>query len=177
MLFRSLAALRAGVCGRVVGVDCSPGMLASGAAKIAGAPVQAVLGDAQALPLRDSCADVVTIAFGWRNLTDPIVGLVAMHRLLRPGGHLLILDFFRPDRGFPRCFDRVVAGWALPLAGRLLAGDGPAYRYLHDSMGRFLSPAEAEAALAAQGFTGLRRRAFAGGVALALAASRPGVGR
>jgi demethylmenaquinone methyltransferase / 2-methoxy-6-polyprenyl-1,4-benzoquinol methylase len=114
--------------------------------------------DALHLPLPDGTVDAVTVAFGVRNLADPERGLAEAARVLRPGGQLLVLEFFRPDpeaRGdwapAPALLRRPL-GLLLPLAGRLVARDGPAYAYLAGSMAAFLSPAELAQALGRAGF-------------------------
>lgn len=153
-----LAALRGGRCRRVVAADFTPAMLAAGRGKGLGAQIPAVAADAQALPLRDGCADAVAVGFGVRNLADLRRGLAEMRRILRPGGRLLVLDFFRDDpaaagegRGAARPLRRGL-DLALPLAGRLLGRDHAAYAYLAASRDRFVTPAEFAALLGEFGF-------------------------
>ncbi|HOX24392.1 MAG TPA: ubiquinone/menaquinone biosynthesis methyltransferase [Candidatus Krumholzibacteria bacterium] len=143
-----LACLAAGRARRVIAVDFVPEMLAGIAAKPGAHDVRPVVGDGLRLPLRADCVDAVVAGFGVRNLTDPAAGLREMLRVLRPGGRILVLDFFRADlaavgvrRGPP-----APVNWALstliPAIGRLVARDHAAYAYLSGSMARFLSVGE-----------------------------------
>ena len=153
-----LAALAAGRCRRAVAADFTHAMLAAGAGKGVGTLVPAVTADTQRLPLRDACFDAVTVGFGVRNLADLRLGLTEMRRVLRPGGRLLVLDFFRRDpsaAGESRGAPAAVQWWldaTVPLAGRLLGRDRDAYAYLTASMDRFVTPDEFAALLAELGF-------------------------
>lgn len=164
------AALRQGRAGRVHGCDFSLPMLLAGAGKRAGAPLTATAGDALRLPYADAAFDLAMVAYGWRNFGDPLASARELRRVLRPGGHLLILEFFRPTAWWPRAFYATFGRGIFPLAGGLLAGDRAAYRYLHDSVRGFVSTAEADAHLRTAGFTGTVWRAFAGGVSHAVMA-------
>ncbi len=164
-----LAALRQGRAARIHGCDFSVPMLAAGAGKRSGLPLSAAAGDALRLPYADAAFDVAMVAYGWRNFGDPLASARELRRVLRPGGHLLILEFFRPVRWFPKLFYATFGRGVFPLAGSLLAGDRSAYRYLHDSVQGFVSPAEADVHLAAAGFAAPCWRAFSGGVSHAVA--------
>jgi len=164
-----LAALRQGRAARVHGCDFSVPMLAAGTAKRRDRPLSASAGDALRLPFADGAFDVAMVAYGWRNFGDPLASARELRRVLRPGGHLLVLEFFRPVRWFPKTFYATFGRGVFPLAGSLLAGDRSAYRYLHDSVQGFVSPAEAETQLLAAGFSSARWRAFSGGVSHAVA--------
>lgn len=164
-----LTALRQGRAAHVHGCDFSVPMLAAGAGKRRGEPLSAAAGDALRLPYADGAFDLAMVAYGWRNFGDPLASARELRRVLRPGGHLLILEFFRPVRWFPRAFYATFGRGVFPLAGAMLAGDRRAYRYLHDSVQGFISTAEAEAVLVQSGFIGSRWRAFSGGVSHAVA--------
>jgi len=164
-----LAALRQGRARRVHGCDFSVPMLAAGAGKRRGAALSAAAGDALRLPYADAAFDLAMVAYGWRNFGDPLASARELRRVLRPGGHLLILEFFRPVRWFPKAFYATFGRGVFPLAGAVLAGDREAYRYLHDSVQGFVSPAEADIHLRDAGFTGPRWRALCGGVSHAVA--------
>ncbi|MHB8078461.1 MAG: ubiquinone/menaquinone biosynthesis methyltransferase [Candidatus Krumholzibacteriia bacterium] len=159
----SVACLRAGRGRRLLVSDFCPEMLVRGRGKGLGAPHRGPDGverashlftaDAHALPLPAAACDAVMIAFGARNLADVRAGLREMVRVLRPGGQLLVLEFFRPDpaasgprRGPSPLLRRWLAA-TLPLLGHLFAGDGSAYGYLPASMGRFLTVTEFAALL------------------------------
>ncbi len=166
-----LAAIAQGRAARVHGCDFCLPMLAAGSGKRAGRPLSAAAGDAMRLPYADGAFDLAMVAYGWRNFGDPLASARELRRVLRPGGQLLILEFFRPVRLWPKIFYGTFGRGVFPLAGSLIAGDREAYRYLHDSVRGFVSTAEAEAVLAQAGFAGMRWRAFSGGVSHAVAAS------
>ncbi len=118
------------------------------------------IGDLLALPFADDSFDAATIGFGARNLADLELGLRELHRVLRPGGRLAILEITQP-RGplrpfFSLWFDRLV-----PLAGKLLPG-GAAYSYLPASVRRFPPAEELAALLRTIGFTEVRFSLLAG---------------
>lgn len=95
--------------GKVIGLDYTPAMLdyaRSKATRIGGriAEIQYVDGDAQSLPYPDQSFDIVSIAFGIRNVADPSRAIQEFRRVLRPGGRVVILEFSRPRSGFVRFF-------------------------------------------------------------------------
>lgn len=98
--------------------------------------------DTQALPFASSSFDVVMSGFGLRNLGDLRRGIVEIHRVLRPGGQLLVLEFFRVRRGALAAPVSAYLGRVVPWVGRLVGKDSSAYGYLPRSMGQFLSVAE-----------------------------------
>lgn len=160
----SVACLREGRGRLLLVSDFCPEMLARGRGKGLGAPRRGrdgldrlsllIVADAHALPFPAASCDAVMIAFGARNLADIRAGLREMARVLRPGGQLLVLEFFRADpaaTGERRGPSPLLRWWlagALPLLGRLFAGDGSAYGYLPASMGRFLTVTEFAALIA-----------------------------
>ncbi len=90
--------------------------------------------NAECLPFGDDSFDIVTIAFGLRNVTDKDAALRSMRRVLKPGGKLLVLEFSRPiSHIFNRIYD-LYSFTALPLMGKLIAGDAESYRYLAESI-------------------------------------------
>lgn len=167
-----LEALARGKARRIHGSDFCQPMLVAGAAKRSGRPVSASVGDAMHLPFADGAFDCAMVAYGWRNFPDPAASLAELHRVLRPGGELLILEFFRPERLWPRVFYGTFGKIVFPLVGGMLAGDASAYRYLNDSIARFVSVAEAGDLLARQGFTAQRWLSFFGGVSHAVVARK-----
>ncbi len=155
--------------GRVwIAADFCPEMLAGSRGKRGADRLQLAAADAMALPLRDRCVDAVTVGFGVRNFADVRRGLAEISRVLRPGGQLLVLDFFRDDpagqgdrRGVAGPV-RLALNTVVPLLGRLVGRDGSAYRYLPGSMGEFLTPAEFADLLAELGYRDVlvRRQTF-----------------
>jgi len=95
------------------------------------------LANAECLPFEDESFDCVTIAFGLRNVTDKPAALASMHRVLRPGGRLLVLEFSKPVvPGLKPVYD-VYSFSVLPWLGKRIAGDADSYQYLAESIRRF----------------------------------------
>jgi demethylmenaquinone methyltransferase/2-methoxy-6-polyprenyl-1,4-benzoquinol methylase len=167
-----IEAIQQGKAVRVHGCDFCQPMMVAGAAKRQGIAVSATTGDALHLPYADGSFDLAMVAYGWRNFGDPAAAARELHRVLRPGGQLLILEFFRPERLWPRFFSATFNRIVLPTVGGLLAGDAAAYRYLHTSIRGFLSTTQADDCLAGAGFARRRWRSFFGGVSHAVCAAR-----
>jgi demethylmenaquinone methyltransferase/2-methoxy-6-polyprenyl-1,4-benzoquinol methylase len=119
---------------QIIGVDFSERMLSLARSK---GLRRTTLADAMQLPFEDASFDCVTIAFGLRNLPDFAGGLREMHRVLRPGGHLLVLEFSLPRLSILRAVYRVYLHRMLPLIGSALTGERSAYQYLGDSIEQF----------------------------------------
>ncbi len=130
---------------RVVGVDFTPEMLALAERKRArlrpahAARLRYMEGDATNLPIADASFDVVSIAFGLRNVGDPLAALREFVRVLRPGGRVVVLEFERPGFAPLRWFNDFYCGRVMPVTATLLSGDrSGAYRYLPRSVGTFM---------------------------------------
>ena len=120
--------------------------------------------DAMRLPLRNASVDVVTIAFGLRNLPEPALGLLELRRALRPGGRLVVCEFSRPAvPGFRQVYERYLSG-LLPLAARRLSSDPEAYQYLARSIGAWPEQAELAGWLRDAGLERVRWRDLTGGI-------------
>lgn len=119
----------------VVALDfCAP-MLEAGMKKIpAGANVRTVCADARELPLGDASVDAIVIGFGIRNVPEPERALAEARRVLRPGGVMVVVDFFRPVSLLQRLMAGTYNKVVLPIVGGLVTGDSSAYRYLAGSM-------------------------------------------
>ena len=118
----------------IVGADfCLPMLLQAQAAKRLD---HLVVADAMHLPCADGSFDALTVAFGLRNMPSYLGALREMRRVLRPGGHLLILDFSVPG-GWWRGAYRLYLHRCLPVIAGLLSGDRSAYEYLAESIERF----------------------------------------
>jgi demethylmenaquinone methyltransferase/2-methoxy-6-polyprenyl-1,4-benzoquinol methylase len=152
--------------GRVVGMDFARPMLERARSKAGGAgALRLVQADAVSLPFRDGSFDVVSAAFVVRNIANLPEALAACHRVLRPGGRLVLLEFFRPDRlSWPL---RAYVSAVVPRLGAAVSRNASAYAYLRDSQRSFLSIEEALSLFAKAGF-GARRveRLFPGVAAL-----------
>ena len=135
---------------RVIACDASPKMLAGGASKVK--RVEAVVGDALALPFADASFDAVVCGFGVRNLADLGKGMREVHRVLRPGGIFLTLELFQPRAATTRIVHGAGLKYVLPVMGAAFAGDRDAYAYLADSMAGFVTRPAYETMLADEGF-------------------------
>ena len=121
----------------VTGVDFTYAMLPIARRKAMRLPF--VNGDAQALPLADVSADVVSIAFGIRNVADPAVAMAEFFRVLRPGGRLIILEFSLPTNPLLRGLYNFYFRQVLPRTATLVSGDKTgAYKYLPESVNTFI---------------------------------------
>lgn len=122
--------------------------------------------DAQQLPFRDASFDAVTIAFGIRNVEDPLRALRECRRVLRPGGQLAVLEFFPIRNRIWGALFRFYFHRVLPLLARIVrAGRTGAYRYLPESVESFATPERFAAWMRDAGFVEPRDEALTGGVA------------
>ena len=123
--------------GEVVLSDINASMLMNGRERLTdmgiGGNVNYVQANAECLPFADNYFDVITIAFGLRNVTDKDAALRSMHRVLKPGGRLLILEFSKPVAPLAPIYDQY-SFKILPLMGKLIANDADSYRYLAESI-------------------------------------------
>ncbi len=147
---------------RVVGSDYTPAMLDLARAKLARRrttwPISYVEADAQALPFADGSFDVVSIAFGIRNVTDTGKALSEFRRVLRPGGRLAILEFGQPAQPMLRWANRLYTERIMPVTASLIARDrSGAYAYLPRSVETYLAPAALAAAVGQAGFSSVRQ--------------------
>jgi demethylmenaquinone methyltransferase/2-methoxy-6-polyprenyl-1,4-benzoquinol methylase len=149
----------------VFGVDFCHPMLEAARGKL-GAAGLLVEADALTLPLPDAAFDVITIAFGLRNLANYRAGLVEMRRLLRPGGRLAVLEFSQPQGLVVGPVYKLYFKYVLPRVGGAISGSGQAYRYLHDSVDKFLSPEELTDHMQSAGFERVRHWSLTGGIAV-----------
>ncbi|GIK19141.1 MAG: bifunctional demethylmenaquinone methyltransferase/2-methoxy-6-polyprenyl-1,4-benzoquinol methylase UbiE [Leptolyngbya sp. PLA2] len=128
---------------RVVGLDFTPEMLDLANAKRArlatSVQPEFIRGDAQNLPFDDASFDVVSIAFGIRNVQRPEQAIAEFARVLRPGGRLVILEFGQPGFAPIRWLNNFYCGWVMPRTATLISRDrSGAYRYLPRSIGSFM---------------------------------------
>lgn len=135
----------------VLAADFSPAMLARARSKLAGKSAIVREADALHLPLADRSLDLITTAFGFRNLANYRAGLEEFFRVLAPGGEVGILDFSEPDgwmgKLYALYFRRI-----LPAIGARISGMGAAYAYLPESVGRFPAPEAMLEMMRAAGF-------------------------
>jgi demethylmenaquinone methyltransferase/2-methoxy-6-polyprenyl-1,4-benzoquinol methylase len=136
----------------ITGLDFSAHMLDRARIKYASANAIWVEGDAMHLPYPDNSFDLVTAAFGFRNLTNYAVGLAEIHRVLAPNGRIAILEANQPD-GLSGFLYTLYFRHILPIVGGAISGDRAAYKYLPDSVARFPRPPQMLRMLSEAGFT------------------------
>jgi demethylmenaquinone methyltransferase/2-methoxy-6-polyprenyl-1,4-benzoquinol methylase len=154
--------------GRVTLTDINAAMLEVGRRRLEDrgivGNVHYALVDAEQLPFADGRFDAVTIAFGLRNVTDKDAALCEMHRVLRPGGRALILEFSEVRmEPLKMAYDAWSFG-VLPLLGRLIADDQDSYRYLAESIRKHPPQEELADMMAVAGFGEVRYRNLSGGI-------------
>jgi demethylmenaquinone methyltransferase/2-methoxy-6-polyprenyl-1,4-benzoquinol methylase len=160
----------AGTQGRVVGVDFSPRMLEL--ARREHPQIEFLEGDALNLPFADASFDASTIAFGLRNLADPLRGLRELLRVVRPSGRAVVLEFVRPPRGLVGGFYRAYLRTLLPAIGGLVSGQPAAYRYLSATVDSYRTPSELGSMVAHAGWSDVRFRVLAMGTVAILTGGR-----
>ena len=126
---------KVGKTGYVVHTDINEAMLRTGRDRLldAGVTLPTLICDAEALPFTNDRFDVVSVAFGLRNMTRKDVALAEMNRVLKPGGKLLVLEFSRVAPPLEKIYDRYSFD-ILPQLGRFFAKDEDSYRYLAESI-------------------------------------------
>ena len=147
---------------RVIGSDFSHEMLVLAAAKGVSELAEA---DCLRLPFADGSFDLVTVAFGARNLENLEAGLGEMLRVLKPGGRLGLLEFASPPGMLFRRVYLAYLTWIVPLVGAVVSGRGSAYSYLSTSIQSFADQEEMTAILRGIGFESVRHIDFARGIA------------
>ena len=156
----------------ILAVDFSRNMLALAQPKFAGRNIRAIEADALHLPFADASIDLVTCAFGFRNLASYPEGLAELHRVLRPSGQIAILDFNQPT-GLMGALYNLYFKRVLPLLGRLISRDAAAYTYLPESVARFPTPPRMIELISATGFTAPTWTPYTFGIAGLYRASKP----
>ncbi len=126
---------------RIVGLDLSEQMLSYGRVKIKKRELDGLItmvkGDSEALPFEDNTFDAITVAYGVRNFENTVKGLTEMHRVMKPGGTVVVLEFSKP-KVFPvKQLFYFYFHFVLPVVGRLFSKDSRAYTYLPESVGTF----------------------------------------
>jgi len=144
---------KVGKSGRVVHTDINEAMLSTGRDRLldAGVALPTLVCDAEKLPFPGNHFDVVSVAFGLRNMTHKDVALAEMNRVLKPGGKLLVLEFSKVAPPLEKIYD-----WysfkVLPKLGKLVAGDDASYRYLAESIRMHPGQDELKALMKNNGF-------------------------
>ncbi len=162
-------AKRAGPSGRVVLTDINQAMLGVGRDRLLdeGLALPTTVCDAEHLPFATGTAqagfDLVSVAFGLRNMTHKESALAEMARVLKPGGRLLVLEFSRPAPLLQRPYDWYSFGF-MPLMGKWIAGDAESYRYLAESIRMHPDADTLKAMMVTAGFGHVDVHRLAGGI-------------
>ncbi|MDQ4135209.1 MAG: bifunctional demethylmenaquinone methyltransferase/2-methoxy-6-polyprenyl-1,4-benzoquinol methylase UbiE [Pseudomonadota bacterium] len=152
---------------RVTVLDINGGMLHVGRERAGGTyagRIDFVEANAEALPLAAKSFDAYTIAFGIRNVPRIDMALREAHRVLRPGGHFLCLEFSKVDVPFLDSLYDAYSFNVIPRLGEMVAGDAQSYRYLVESIRRFPTPAVFSRLIEEAGFLRVTHRPLTGGI-------------
>jgi demethylmenaquinone methyltransferase/2-methoxy-6-polyprenyl-1,4-benzoquinol methylase len=156
---------KVGKSGQVVHTDINEAMLRTGRNRLldAGVALPTMVCDAEKLPFVDGYFNLVSVAFGLRNMTHKDIALVEIYRVLKPGGKLLVLEFSKVAQPLEKIYD-----WysfkVLPRLGKLVAGDDASYRYLAESIRMHPGQQELKAMLHKGGFGHVDYHNLSGGV-------------
>lgn len=157
---------KVGKSGQVVHTDINEAMLSTGRNRLidAGIALPTLVCDAEKLPFPANYFDVVSVAFGLRNMTHKDVAIAEMNRVLKPGGKLLVLEFSKVAAPLAKAYD-----WysfkILPSLGKLVAGDDASYRYLAESIRMHPGQQELKTLMHKGGFGHVDYHNLTGGVA------------
>ncbi len=146
----------------VMGSDFCHPMLVAAQPKLGGNPLFEA--DALNLPLLDTSLDLITVAFGFRNLANYDAGLREMRRVLRPGGMAAILEFSQPPNRLFGALYTFYSRRILPVIGGALSGSRDAYTYLPESVRKFPAPDELAQMMRAAGFAAVEFERLTGGI-------------
>ena len=156
---------KVGSSGQVVHTDINEAMLSTGRNRLLdeGVALPTLVCDAERLPFADNYFNLVSVAFGLRNMTHKDVALAEMNRVLKPGGKLLVLEFSKVAAPLEKMYD-----WysfkVLPKLGKLVAGDDSSYQYLAESIRMHPGQAELKAMMHKGGFGHVDYHNLTGGV-------------
>ncbi len=154
---------------KIIGVDLAENMLEIGEKKIRKMNLEKIISlkqaDSEALPFSDNNFDAVTIGFGVRNFMNPVKGLTEMHRVLKPGGQIAVLEFSKPKNFLVKGIFNFYFKRLCPLIGALVSKDKNAYQYLHDSVKNFPEGREFLNMMETAGFKNTFQRKLTFGIA------------
>ncbi|MBA4503320.1 bifunctional demethylmenaquinone methyltransferase/2-methoxy-6-polyprenyl-1,4-benzoquinol methylase UbiE [Marinobacterium marinum] len=154
--------------GKVVLADINDSMLKVGRDKLLNSGVagnvEYVQANAECLPFEDNTFDVITIAFGLRNVTDQNAALASMLRVLKPGGKLMILEFSKTDSAALTKLYDFYSFNILPQMGKAIAGDADSYRYLAESIRKHPDQETLKGMMEQAGFVNCRYQNMTGGI-------------
>jgi demethylmenaquinone methyltransferase / 2-methoxy-6-polyprenyl-1,4-benzoquinol methylase len=182
LAMRKVVATRVMGAAKIIAADFAHTMLVRARLKSARVPshsglpsniLPVVEADALRLPFADQTFDLVTTAFGFRNLANYEAGLLEIHRILKPGGTIAILEFTEPPDTLLGSLYRWYFRRVLPRIGAWLSGDADAYTYLPKSVSRFFQPAELSGLLTSTGYQSPTFRRWTLGTVALHTAHRP----
>jgi demethylmenaquinone methyltransferase/2-methoxy-6-polyprenyl-1,4-benzoquinol methylase len=156
---------KVGKSGQVVHTDINEAMLRTGRNRLldAGVVLPTTVCDAEKLPFADNYFDVVSVAFGLRNMTHKDIAIAEMNRVLKPGGKLLVLEFSKVAPPLAKAYD-----WysfkVLPRLGKMVAGDDSSYQYLAESIRMHPGQEELKTLIRKGGFGHVDYHNMSGGV-------------
>ncbi|MEJ2070095.1 MAG: class I SAM-dependent methyltransferase, partial [Syntrophobacterales bacterium] len=138
-----------------------------------GGAISLIQGDAEQMALKDHTFDAVMVGFGIRNLISMTQGLRELHRVLRPGGRLLMLEFSQPTHPWFRALYDLYSFTVMPLVGKIMMGSWDTYTYLPESIRLFPAPAELSDILRELGFASVTHHPLSNGIAVVHLAHKP----
>ncbi len=157
---------------RVLGLDFTRSMLRQAKQKFAGNEHRWIEGDGTVLPCASNAFDACCIAFGLRNMADKPAGLREMHRALRPGGRLGVLEFYTPPNPVFAALYNFYSFQVMPRVGKWLSGSD-AYQYLTGSIRKYWSVDEAVDQMKRAGFVNVRAVPMTFGIAVLILGEKP----
>ncbi len=165
-----LAHRAVGVFGQVIIYDINRAMIDTGRKKLNHSPegqqIQFVQGDAEQIAFPDGCFDAAMVGFGIRNVTRMDRGFREMHRILKPHGKIMCLEFSKPTAPLFRWLYDIYSFHAMPLLGEIIVGSRKAYTHLPESIRTFAGPDELTALLKQTGFSQVMTRKLTNGIAM-----------
>lgn len=165
-----LAAKVVGLSGRVILYDMNKAMMEKAKPKVANSlfakSIFFVQGDAERMSFPDSFFNAAIVGFGIRNLTHLDLGLKEIHRILKPGGKFMCLEFSRPTAPLFRWLYDVYSFYIMPFLGKIFVGSKQAYTYLPESIRMFPLPPHIAEILESMGFSDISYRKLTNGIAV-----------
>lgn len=161
---------------RVTAVDFSETMLKKGLSQLPFGSkdrVEIAKMDAMKLDFPQKSFDAVMCAYGLRNVESNEVVLRSIRSILKPGGRLVVLEFFQPDGILTKLFNITYAQIVIPVVGRLISKSPHAYRYLRDSVRSFYTPVAYRELLKSVGFKDIKIKPLSGGITHLITAEVP----